>query len=291
MSYLYPASQTTLKNPICMTGITLHAGQSATLMLLPADINQGISFYRTDLDIGIEMNPFLMTDTLMSSNLVQDDVKIGTIEHLLSAISGAGLDNVRIGVDGTEIPIMDGSAAVFFDAIMRAGLKVQDAPRRFIQIIKTVQVTDGDKWASFEPLDGLIFEFEIDFAHPAIQKTPQRLVFDAQMDDYRAVAPARTFGFLKDLDWLYAQNLAQGAGLDNAIVLDEEGIQNPQGLRMEDEFVRHKLLDAIGDLLVIGAPFLGRFRAYKSGHKLNNALLRAILNDPSCYKIVTKYEI
>ncbi len=282
-------SQRTITKAITATGIGLHSGKKVTLTLAPADVDTGIVFYRTDLDAYIPMDATLVQDTLMSSNLVQGEARIGTVEHLLSAVAAYGLDNLIIEVDAPEIPIMDGSAAPFLFLIDQAGVTEQDALKKFIKIIKPVKVEDGDKWAMLEPYDdGFLMHFEIDFNHAAIAATEQTTELDFNTANFaREVGQARTFGFLKDLEYLRQHNLALGGSLDNAVVLDEDKVVNEGGLRYPNEFVRHKMLDAVGDLYVIGHPLLGKFSAYKSGHAVNNALIRAVLADKSCYEIVT----
>ena len=282
-------SQRTITKAITATGIGLHSGKKVTLTLAPADVDTGIVFYRTDLDAYIPMDATLVQDTLMSSNLVQGEARIGTVEHLLSAVAAYGLDNLIIEVDAPEIPIMDGSAAPFLFLIDQAGVTEQDALKKFIKIIKPVKVEDGDKWAMLEPYDdGFLMHFEIDFNHAAIAATEQTTELDFNTANFaREVGQARTFGFLKDLEYLRQHNLALGGSLDNAVVLDEDKVVNEGGLRYPNEFVRHKMLDAVGDLYVIGHPLLGKFSAYKSGHAVNNALIRAVLTDESCYEIVT----
>lgn len=287
-----PLYQRTLSTPISTTGIGLHSGQEVVLTLSPAKANTGIVFVRTDLDGAVvPMDAFLMSDTVMSSNLVKDGVKIGTIEHLLSAVAAAGIDNLQVAVSASEMPIMDGSAIQFSQLINKAGINVLDTPKQFIKIIKPITVQDGDKWASLKPYDdGFLMHFEIAFDHPAIKETAQSFSFSLSQQGFvDEIASARTFGFLSDLDYLKKHNLAQGASYDNAIVLDDCQVVNG-ALRYPEEFVRHKILDAVGDLFVIGKAILGQFDAYKSGHALNNKLIRAVLEDPSCYKIVTFYD-
>lgn len=289
MTKLY---QRTLAQPITATGIGIHSGQKVTLTLAPADADTGIVFERTDLGVDIPMNALAIHDTLMSSNLISGDAKVGTIEHLLSAVAAYGLDNLRIQVDSAEIPIMDGSAAPFLVLIDQAGIVEQDALKKFIKIIKPVEVHDGDKWAKLEPYDdGFLMDFEIDFSHAAIAATDQKTRLDFNTANFaKEVGRARTFGFLKDLEELRKHNLALGGSLENAVVLDETSVVNAEGLRYPNEFVRHKMLDAVGDLYVIGHPFLAKFSAYKSGHAVNNALIRAVLADENCYQIVTFYD-
>lgn len=288
-----PIYQRTLATPITATGIGLHSGKEVTLTLTPAPVGTGIVFVRTDLaNAKIPMTATLIQDTMMSSNLVAGDARVGTVEHLLSAVSAFGLDNLYVQVDAPEIPIMDGSASVFLSLIDKAGVMEQSDLKKFIKIKQTVVVRDGDKWARFDPYDGgFLMKFEIDFDHPAIQATNQTTTLDFNTENFiREVGQARTFGFLKDLEYLRQHNLALGGSLDNAVVLDDTSVMNAGGLRYPNEFVRHKMLDAVGDLYVIGHAILGQFSAYKSGHALNNALIRAVLADPNSHKIVTFYD-
>lgn len=287
-----PTSQRTIQQPASLTGIGLHSGQAVILNLKPADVDTGIAFVRTDLQKRIMMDAFLVQDTVMSSNLIFDNAKVGTVEHVLSAVAGMGIDNLIIEVSAPEMPIMDGSAIAFVELIKQAGIATQSAPKKFIKIIKPVSIQDGDKKASLVPYDrGFLLDFEIDFEHIVIKSTPQRLCFDFSTQNFiKDIAKARTFGFLKDLQTLKNQGLALGGSLDNAIVMDDTQIINDEKLRYPDEFVRHKILDAIGDLFIIGHPILGKFCGYKSGHALNNKLIRAVLSDPSCYQIVTFYD-
>lgn len=285
--------QRTLHTPITATGIGLHSGKEVRLSLLPADVDTGIVFERSDLGgQRIMMDAFLVQDTLMSSNLVQGEARVGTVEHLLSAVAAMGIDNLIIQVSSAEMPIMDGSAAPFLYLIYEAKIQEQPAPKRFLKIKKTIEVSDGDKWARLSPYEaGFLMSFEIDFGHKAIAATPQTFSFMFSSQSFaKEVSRARTFGFLKDLEQLRRQNLALGGSLDNAIVLDDERILNEGGLNYPDEFVRHKMLDAVGDLYVIGAPIVGQFSAFKSGHALNNQLIRAVLNDPESFEIVTNYD-
>lgn len=279
----------TLANEITATGIGLHSGKEVSLTLAPADVGTGIVFERTDLGgARIPMSANLVQDTMMSSNLVQGDARVGTVEHLLSALAACGLDNLIIKVDAPEIPIMDGSAAPFLYLIHEAGIKEQHKAKQFIKILKPVRVEDGDKWAQFTPYnDGFLMDFEIDFNHEAIKSTDQKTTLDFNTANFaREVGQARTFGFLKDLEYLRERNLALGGSLDNAVVLDDTSVMNEGGLRYPNEFVRHKILDAVGDLFVIGHPILAHFSAYKSGHAVNNMLIRAVLADESSYEIV-----
>lgn len=286
----HPCYQRTLAKSITATGIGLHSGKKVTLTLSPAPLNTGIVFVRTDLDNAqIPMVANLVQDTLMSSNLVMDNARVGTVEHLLSALAACGVDNLTIGVDAPEIPIMDGSAAPFLFLLDEAGIAEQAAPKQFIRIKKTIKVADGDKWAKLDPYDdGFLMDFEIDFNHAAIKATDQKTTLDFNTANFaKEVSRARTFGFLKELAALHANNLALGGSLDNAVVLDEDSVVNEGGLRYPNEFVRHKMLDAVGDLYVIGRALLGKFSAYKSGHALNNALIRAVLSDKDSFEIVT----
>ncbi len=285
--------QRTIYEPITATGIGLHSGKEVVLSLLPAPENTGIVFERSDLNgARVPMDAFLVQDTMMSSNLVQGAARIGTVEHLLSAVAAMGIDNLIIQVSSAEMPIMDGSAAPFLYLIYEAKIKEQAAPKRFFKIKKQVEVTEGDKWARLEPYEkGFLMSFEISFGHKAIAATPQHFELEFSSSSFaKEVSRARTFGFLKDLEYMRSQNLALGGSLDNAIVLDEEGVINEGGLHYPDEFVRHKMLDAVGDLYIIGAPLVGQFSAYKSGHALNNQLIRAVLNDPESFEIVTNYD-
>ncbi len=287
--------QRTINKKISTTGIGLHSGKKVILSLLPSAENTGIRFQRTDLadKLIIPAQAHLVSDTMMSSNLIKNGMKIGTVEHLLSAISAMGIDNLLIEVSSAEIPIMDGSSANFIELIEQGGIKEQLADKQFLRIIKPVRIEQEDKWAELVPMEEQGFElnFEIDFDHPIIAKTPQQANFQLTTSNFKnQLANARTFGFLKDIEYLQQNNLALGGSLDNAIVLDEKNILNEQPLRYPDEFVRHKILDAIGDLYMIGYSILGQYNAYKSGHELNNQLIRAVLADKSSFEIVTIYD-
>ena len=285
--------QRTLKQPIEVIGVGLHSGQNVTLILEPAAIDSGIHFLRTDIANAplIAADAFLVTDTVMSSNLVVDGVRIGTVEHLLSALSGLGIDNLLIKVSDAEIPIMDGSAENYVQLILKAGIEEQSAPKKFMRILKTVRVEEGDKSAQLEPYSGFCLDFEIEFEHPGIPKDTQHYQFEFSTKSYiENVGNARTFGFMRDIEHLQKNNLALGGSLDNAIVLDDEGIMNKEGLRHKEEFVRHKILDAIGDLYLAKYSLIGKFSAYKSGHALNNKLIRAVYSDPDNFEIVTMYD-
>lgn len=282
--------QRTLKQSTQMVGIGLHSGKDVTLTLVPQPSDHGIIFERVDLPTRPRLvaNAFLIQDTQMSSNLSQDGVRVGTIEHLLSALSAFGIDNLLIQVSAAEIPISDGSAYPFIQMIQNAGIQIQNAPKKFLKITQPVRVQDGDKWAEFLPYDGYQLNFDINFNHPAIPQAQSHAQLDFSTQNFiEQIAPARTFGFLKDIEFLRQNNLALGGNLDNAIVLDEATILNPEGLRFGNELARHKLLDAVGDLSLIGHTPIAQFNAYKSGHALNNALIRAVLTNPESHKIVT----
>lgn len=282
--------QRTLKKVVRAVGIGLHSGRKVHLTLRPADPDTGIVYTRVDLDPPVSMpaEPTRVNDTRMATTLNEGPVKISTIEHLMSAFNGLGIDNCYVDVDAPEIPIMDGSGASFVFLIQAAGIVEQFAPKRFVRVTKTVRVTDGDKWAQLEPHEGFSLAFSIKFGHPAIDSTSQFTEVDLSKVDYaHAVSRARTFGFVQDVEMLRSIGLAQGGTLENAVVMDEYRVLNPEGLRSQDEFVKHKILDAMGDLYVLGHPLLARFCAYKSGHGLNNQLLRALLADSSAWEWAT----
>jgi len=282
--------QRTLKTVINATGVGLHSGVKVRLTLRPAQPNTGIVFRRVDLDppVDLRADPYGVGDTRMASVLEKDGVRLGTVEHLMSALAGLGIDNVYIDVDAPELPIMDGSAGPFVFLLQSAGIEEQNAPKRFLRVRKTVEVKDGDKWARLEPYDGFRLAFSIIFNHPAVDQTGTRVEVDFADDSYvRDIARARTFGFTQDVEALRAQGLALGGSLDNAIVMDEYRVLNTEGLRLPDEFVRHKVLDAIGDLYLAGHPLLAAFSAHKSGHALNNQLLRALLADAAAWELVS----
>ncbi|WP_201538801.1 UDP-3-O-acyl-N-acetylglucosamine deacetylase [Psychrobacter frigidicola] len=283
-------NQRTINRAIAITGIGLHSGQPVDLEFHPQPVNTGVVFERSDIAdcAPIPASAFLVQDTMMSSNLVFGGTRVGTVEHLLSAIAGLGVDNLLIRVSASEIPIMDGSAAPFVGVLLQAGFCEQDSPKKFLKIVRPVRVKVDDKWAELRPYDGFELNFEIDFDHPAFDKDFQhaQLRFSTQ-NFIEELSSARTFGFLRDIETLRKNNLALGGSMDNAIVIDEAKILNAEGLRFADEFVRHKILDALGDLYLIGYPILGRFNAYKSGHALNNLLVREILSDKNNYKFVT----
>ena len=280
--------QYTIAAPVKTVGIGLHTGSKVTLKLIPAPINTGIIFHRVDLPNapGIKADAHAVTDTRLATVLQNGDTRISTVEHLLSGCAGLGIDNLIIELDCEEVPIMDGSAASFLFLIESAGLQEQDAPRQFIVIKKLVEIRDSGKLARLEPFDGFKLDFTIDFKHPAVDKTGQRYVIDFADSTYaREIGRARTFGFAHEVEALREMGLARGGSLDNAIVLDEHRILNNEELRYDDEFVRHKILDAIGDLYLAGHPIVGAYVAEKSGHALNNALLRALFADPTSYEV------
>ena len=282
--------QRTLRTAIRATGIGLHSGEKVYLTLRPAPADTGIVFRRVDLDPVVEIvaMPENVGETTMSTCLVKDNVRISTVEHLLAAMAGLGIDNAYIEVSAQEIPIMDGSSGPFVFLIQSAGVEELSAPKRFVRIKKRVEVRDGDKLAAFEPFDGFKIDFSIDFNHPVLQNTIQRSVVDLSSTSFvKEVSRARTFGFMNDLEYLRSKNLALGGSMDNAIVLDEYRILNDGPLRYEDEFVKHKILDAIGDLYLMGHSLIGSFRAHKSGHALNNKLLRALKADVEAWDLVT----
>ncbi|MFN4291303.1 MAG: UDP-3-O-acyl-N-acetylglucosamine deacetylase [Permianibacter sp.] len=282
--------QRTLRTAIRATGIGLHSGEKVYLTLRPAPADTGIVFRRVDLDPVVEIvaMPENVGETTMSTCLVKDNVRISTVEHLLAAMAGLGIDNAYIEVSAQEIPIMDGSSGPFVFLIQSAGVEELNAPKRFVRIKKRVEVRDGDKLAAFEPFDGFKIDFSIDFNHPVLQNTIQRSVVDLSSTSFvKEVSRARTFGFMNDLEYLRSKNLALGGSMDNAIVLDEYRILNDGPLRYEDEFVKHKILDAIGDLYLMGHSLIGSFRAHKSGHALNNKLLRALKADAEAWELVT----
>ncbi|MBN2885329.1 MAG: UDP-3-O-acyl-N-acetylglucosamine deacetylase [Chromatiaceae bacterium] len=281
--------QRTLKNAIQTTGVGLHSGEKVTLTLRPSAPDTGIRFYRMDLDPPVEIRAtaFNVGDTRLSTTLIQDDTRVSTVEHLLSALAGLGIDNVIVELSGPEVPIMDGSAAPFVFLLQDAGLAEQPRPKRFIRIKHAVEVREGEKFARFTPYDGFRIDFSIDFDHPAFHARAKRACVDFSTASFvRELSRARTFGFLKDIETLRQNGLALGGSLDNAVVVDEYRVLNEEGLRYEDEFVRHKILDAIGDLYLLGHTLIGAFSAYKSGHALNNQLLRTLLADASAWEEV-----
>lgn len=282
--------QRTLKNIIRATGVGLHTGEKVYLTLRPAAPNAGIAFHRVDLPqpVDIKADAFHVGDTRLSTCLEQDGVRVATIEHLMSALAGLGIDNVHVDLSAGEVPIMDGSAGPFVFLLQSAGIEVQPAAKRFIRILRPVEAVHGDKWARFEPHNGFKVAFSIEFEHPAFAESTKSVCVDFANTSYvKEVARARTFGFMQDVESMRSQGLALGGSLDNAIVLDEYRVLNSDGLRYDDEFVKHKVLDAIGDLYLLGHPVLGAFSAHKSGHALNNALLRQLLAQREAWEYVT----
>lgn len=282
--------QRTLKNVIRATGVGLHTGDKVYLTLRPAPINTGIVFRRTDLPdpVEIKADPMNVSDTRMSTTLEHESAKISTVEHLMAAFAGLGIDNAYVDVTAAEVPIMDGSAGPFVFLLQSAGIEEQSVPKQFIRIKKPVRVEEGDKWASFEPWDGFKVSFSIDFDHPSLRKSTQTACVDFSTTSFvKEVSRARTFGFMRDLEMLRAAGLARGGGMENAIVMDNFRVLNEDGLRYEDEFVKHKVLDAIGDLYLLGHPLIGAFSAHKSGHALNNRILRTLLSDQDAWEIVS----
>jgi len=281
--------QRTLKNIIRATGVGLHTGDKVYMTLRPAAPNTGIVFRRTDLNppVDIHARPDCVGDTRLSTTLVKGEVRVSTVEHLLSAMAGLGIDNAYVELSAPEVPIMDGSAGPFVFLLQSAGIEEQNAPKRFIRIKKPVKVQEGDKWASFEPFEGFKVGFSIDFNHPIISKRTSRAEIDFSTTSFvKEVSRARTFGFMRDIEMLREHNLALGGSMDNAVVLDDYRVLNEDGLRYEDEFVKHKILDAIGDLYLLGHSLIGAYHAHKSGHELNNKLLRSLIADPTAWEEV-----
>jgi UDP-3-O-[3-hydroxymyristoyl] N-acetylglucosamine deacetylase len=286
--------QRTLKSLTRAVGVGLHSGQRVELTLRPAAPDTGIVFRRVDLPepVDIAVSAQAVSDTRLASTLANGDAKVHTVEHLMSACAGLGVDNLYVDITAEEVPILDGSAASFVFLLQSAGIELQNAPRRFIRITRPVEVREGsgatEKWARLEPYEGYQLSFEIDFDHPAVDATGQRVVFDMSTGSYsKDIARARTFGFTKDVEMMRANGLALGGGLDNAIVMDDFKVLNADGLRYDDEFVKHKILDAMGDLYLIGKPFLARYSARRSGHALNNLLLREVLKRTDAWEVVT----
>jgi UDP-3-O-[3-hydroxymyristoyl] N-acetylglucosamine deacetylase len=282
--------QRTLKNIIRATGIGLHTGEKVYLTLRPAAIDTGIVFCRVDLEppVEIEAKPENVGDTRLSTTLVKGDVRVSTVEHLLSALAGLGIDNAYIDLSAPEVPIMDGSAGPFVFLVQSAGIEEQNAAKKFIRIKETVTVTDGDKWARFDPFEGFKVSFKIDFEHPVFRNRSQTTEVDFSSTSFvKEVSRARTFGFMKDIEALRNSDLALGGSLDNAVVMDDYRVLNEDGLRYEDEFVKHKVLDAIGDLYLLGSSLIGQFSGYKSGHELNNRLIRTLLTQENAWEIAT----
>jgi UDP-3-O-[3-hydroxymyristoyl] N-acetylglucosamine deacetylase len=286
--------QRTLKTLTRAVGVGLHSGQRVELTLRPAQPDTGIVFRRTDLPIPVDIpvSAHAVTDTRLASTISNGGAKVHTVEHLMSACAGLGIDNLYIDITGEEVPILDGSSASFVFLLQSAGVEMQNAPRRFVRVLKTVEVSEGEgdnlKWVRLEPYHGWRLAFEIDFAHRVVSSTGQRVEFDLGTGNYaRDIARARTFGFTRDVEMMRSRGLSLGGGLDNAIVVDDYRVLNTDGLRYDDEFVKHKMLDAMGDLYCIGKPMLGAYSAFRSGHALNNKLLRELLSQPGAFEVVT----
>ena len=286
--------QRTLKSLTHAVGVGLHSGQRVELTLRPAQTDTGIVFRRVDLPEPVEIvvSATAVTDTRLASTLSNGTVKVHTVEHLMSACAGLGVDNMYVDITAEEVPILDGSAASFVFLLQSAGIELQNAPRRFIRLLKPVEVREGtgptEKWARLEPYHGFKLRFEIDFKHPAVDSTGQCVEFDMSTGSYsKDIARARTFGFTKDVEMMRANGLALGGGLDNAIVMDDYKVLNADGLRYDDEFVKHKILDAMGDLYVVGKPLLASYSAFRSGHAMNNKLLRELLAHTDAWELVT----
>jgi UDP-3-O-[3-hydroxymyristoyl] N-acetylglucosamine deacetylase len=283
-------NQRTLKNVIRATGVGIHSGEKVFMTLRPAPVNTGIIFRRTDLDPVMEVPAFAthVGDTSMNTSLEQNGVRVSTVEHLMSAFAGLGIDNAYVDLSNAEVPIMDGSAGPFVFLIQSAGIEEQSAAKRFIRILKPVEVRLDDKWARLDPFDGFRVSFKIDFNHPVFRSHQSFASVDFSTTSYlKEIARARTFGFMRDIEMLRERNLVLGGSMDNAVVLDDYRVLNEDGLRYEDEFVKHKVLDAIGDLYLLGHGLIGAFSGYKSGHELNNILLRELLEQPSAWEEVT----
>jgi UDP-3-O-[3-hydroxymyristoyl] N-acetylglucosamine deacetylase len=286
--------QRTLKTLTHAVGVGLHSGQRVEITLRPAAPDTGIVFRRVDLPepVDIVVSALAVTDTRMASTISKGDAKVHTVEHLMSACAGLGVDNLYVDITAEEVPILDGSAASFVFLLQSAGIVFQNAPRRFIRLLKPVEIRQGEggkvKWARLEPYHGYQLSFEIDFSHPAVDSTGQSVLFDMSTGSYsKDIARARTFGFTKDVEMMRANGLALGGGLDNAIVMDDYKVLNAGGLRYDDEFVKHKILDAMGDLYLVGKPLLASYSAFRSGHALNNLLLRELLSHTDAWDVVT----
>ena len=286
--------QRTLKTLTRAVGVGLHSGQRVELTLRPAQPDTGIVFRRVDLPepVDIPISALAVTDTRLASTISSGGAKVHTVEHLMSACAGLGIDNLYVDITAEEVPILDGSASSFVFLLQSAGVALQNAPRRFIRVLAPVEVSEGQgealKWARLDPFHGYKLSFEIDFHHPAVDSTGQSVEFDLSQGSYaRDIARARTFGFTKDVEMMRSNGLALGGGLDNAIVMDDYKVLNHDGLRYDDEFVKHKILDAMGDLYLLGKPLLAAYSAFRSGHALNNRLLRELLAHPEAYEVVT----
>jgi UDP-3-O-[3-hydroxymyristoyl] N-acetylglucosamine deacetylase len=284
------AQQRTLKEPIRSTGIGLHTGRKVLMTLRPAPPNTGIVFRRIDLDppVDIPARATNVTETTLGTTLASGEAGVSTVEHLMSALAGLGIDNLFVELTAGEVPIMDGSAGPFVFLVQSAGIELQNSAKRFVRVRTPVEVKDGDKWARFSPYEGFRVNFEIEFDHPVFRRHSKQATMDFSTTSFlKEVSRARTFGFMRDMEYLRGRNLALGGTLDNAIVLDDYRILNEDGLRFEDEFVRHKILDAIGDLYLLGHSLIGEYTAYKSGHGLNNRLLRTLLADQEAWEEVS----
>ena len=282
--------QRTLKTAIRATGVGLHTGKKVYMTLRPAAENSGITFRRVDLDqpVDIPADATLVGETMLGTTLIRDGVKVATVEHLMSALAGLGIDNINVDLSAPEVPIMDGSAGPFVFLLQSAGIEEQHAAKKFVRIKKKIRIEEGDKWAEFTPFNGFKVNFEIAFNHPVFNKLSQSASIDFSATSFlKEVSRARTFCFLRDVETLRARNLTLGGSMDNAIVLDDYRILNEDGLRYANEFVIHKILDAIGDIYLLGHSLIGEFSAHKSGHDLNNKLLRAMLEDKSAWEEVT----
>jgi len=286
--------QRTLKSLTRATGVGLHSGARVELTLRPAAADTGVVFRRVDLPqpVDIPVSAEAVSDTRLASTISKDGAKVLTVEHLMSALAGLGIDNCYVDISAEEVPILDGSSASFVYLLQSAGVVLQPAPKRFIRVLKPIEVREGEgrnlKWARLEPYHGYKLGFEIEFSHPAVNATGQRVTFDYGTHEYaREIARARTFGFTRDVEMMRANGLALGGGLDNAIVMDDVKVLNADGLRFNDEFVKHKILDAMGDLYLLGKPMLASYTAYRSGHAMNNQLLRALLAQPEAFEVVS----
>ncbi len=282
--------QRTIQKSVQTSGVGLHNGEKVTMTLKPAEADQGIVFRRVDQKKSneIKVSPDAVKDTKMCSAIGQDTSRVATVEHLMSALSATGVDNIIIELNGPEVPIMDGSSIPFIYLLQTAKLKELDAAKKFVLINDVIEVKDKDKWARFEPYDGFKIDFTIDFPHPVFDTSTNKVALDFYDESYiTEISRARTFGFMQEVEYLRSNGLARGGSLDNAIVLDEYKIINTDGLRYNDEFVRHKILDAVGDLYMLGYSIIGNFRAYKSGHELNNKLLLALLSNKKCWSLTT----
>jgi UDP-3-O-[3-hydroxymyristoyl] N-acetylglucosamine deacetylase len=281
--------QRTLKDSIRATGIGLHSGDKVYMTLRPAPANTGVVFRRLDLPepVDVPATALNVTETMLGTTLEHGGAKVATVEHLLSAMAGLGVDNAFVDLTAAEVPIMDGSAAPFVFLLQSAGVEIQNAPKKFIRVVERIEVKEGDKWVRLEPYDGFRVNVEIDFDHPALRKHRQAMALDFSTTAFlKEISRARTFGFLRDLEVLRTRDRTLGGSLDNAIVMDEYRVINEDGLRFRDEFVRHKVLDALGDLYLLGSCLIGEFSGFKSGHRLNNLVLRRLLEQPSSYEEV-----